>query len=325
MGGVLLILGMSFPLHAERLYVAPDIYTTAHRQASRRRQPPEHRADELYGRARQQCEAGNVGAALRLATEAVVADPDHADARRVLGYQRVGDPESGDHWVGGYAARRVERGETWHPEFGWIRTADLPRYVAGERRWGRRRWVTAAEDAERHSTLDDGWRVRTDHFRITTNHSLPAATRLATQLESVYQAWRQLCGEFYLTPKDLLKRFDGQQPNGYRTKPFEVSYHRTRDEYNTALVGQQPRIAMTLGIYFDKTRRSHFFAGDENNDNGQDAGTLYHEAMHQFFQESRPSARNVGALSNAWLIEGVACYFESLVAHDAAHPGEPSA
>lgn len=284
---------------AELLFVASDIYTPA---------PPVERAtelaDQLFAKAKQACEAGDVGAALRLANQAVAVDPEHEGARRVLGYRKVGE-----QWAGGYASRQLERGKAWHPEFGWIEAGTLPRYQAGERPWGKR-WISAKEDARRHDDIDDGWRVRTDHFRITTNHSLAAAAQLAARLEIHYQVWQQLFGGFVLTSPELLQRFEGRESSSYRSKPFEVFYYRTREQYNEALIRQQPQIEQTLGIYFDKTRNSHFFAGEE-----QDAGTLYHEAVHQFFHESQPAARNVGALHNAWLIEGVACYFESLVAH----------
>jgi hypothetical protein len=117
----------------------------------------------------------------------------------------------------------------------------------------------------------------------------------------------QLCGAYLIEPEELEKRFAGKESSSYRSKPFQVIYYRTRAEYNDALIRQQPRIGMTLGIYFDTTRTSHFFAGDD-----QDPGTIAHEAVHQFFQESAQSVRNVGGLSNAWIIEGIACYFESL-------------
>lgn len=287
----------------ELLFVPSDIYSLA---ISGERAPG--LADQLYAKARAACEAGDVGGALRLANQAVAVDPDHADARRVLGYRRVGET-----WAGNYAARRIERGEVWHIEYGWIKSKDLARYQAGERPWGRR-WISVAEDQRRHSSIDEGWRIRTDHFRVTTNHSLAAAADLASRLETHYQVWLQLFGDFVLEPNELLKRFDGKPSSSYRTKPFEVVYYRTRDEYNTALSRQQPQINGTLGIYFDKTRKSHFFAGED-----QDPGTLYHEAVHQFFHESGRTARSVGALGNAWLIEGVACYFESLVLqHDDA-------
>ena len=258
----------------------------------------------LYQQARQVCEEGDVGTALRLVTQTLAYDPDHADARRVLGYRRVGDT-----WAGRYAARRLDRGEIWHRQFGWIRAEDTERWEAGERPFGKR-WISIDEDARRHATIADGWQIRTDHFRVVTNHSRTEAARLAMRLEELYQIWQQQFGGFHLTAEELLKRFDGKETSGYRGKPFQVIYYKTREEYNTVLRRQQPRIAMTLGIYFDTTRTTHFFAGDD-----QDVGTIYHETVHQFFQESKPSARNVGALANAWVIEGVACYFESLVEH----------
>ena len=285
---------------AERIFVASDIYSPT----KSRNHESRELADRYFQQARKLCEAGDVGASLRLATQVVAVDPDHGDARRVLGYRRIGG-----HWVGSYAARRLARNETWHSEYGWIKAADLSRYQSGERPFGKR-WISVEEDARRHAAIDDGWQIRTDRFRVLTNHSPQEAARLAARLESLYQVWQQLFGGFYLKPADLLKRFDGKATSGYRSKPFQVVYYRTRDEYNGALRRQQPRIEMTLGIYFDTTHKTHFFAGE-----GQDGGTIYHEAVHQFFQESARSVRNVGASSNAWLIEGVACYFESLVEH----------
>lgn len=286
----------------ERIYVATDIYTPSDKRGSG--EVDIKRANECYQQARKSCVAGDVGAALRWATKAVVVNPDHVGARRVLGYRRVGK-----HWAGSFAARRLSRGEIWHTEFGWIKAEDLPRYEAGKRPLGKR-WVSSADDIRRHAKIAAGWQIRTDHFRVVTNHSPQAATQLASRLEAHYQVWQQLFGGFVLKPKELLKRFDGKETSGYRSKPFHVTYYRTRDEYNRTLVRQQPRIAMTLGIYFDTTRKTHFFAGDE-----QDAGTIYHETVHQFFYESGRAARNVGARCNIWLVEAVACYFESLVEH----------
>jgi len=286
----------------ELLWVAPDVYSTA--ALSGGQSINQTQAEQFFQQARDACEQGDISAALQWATRALCADPDHAGARRVLGYQRASD-----QWAGGYAARRLQRGKVWHPRFGWIRASDVARYEAGERRWGKR-WLSAAEDARRHAKIKDGWLVRTDHFQIVTNHSRQAAAQLAMRLETLYQLWRQLFGGFYLTKAELLGRFDGKQASGYRRKPFQVVYYRTRDQYNAALRRQQPRIGMTLGIYFDATRTSHFFAGPE-----QDAGTIYHEVVHQLFQESTRSAKNVGALANAWAVEAVACYFESLVEH----------
>ena len=55
---------------------------------------------------------------------------------------------------------------------------------------------------------------------------------------------------------------------------------------------------------------AHFFAGED-----QHPATIFHEAIHQLFGESRKSVRNVGSLDNFWIIEGIATYFESLELH----------
>ena len=295
--------------HGELLFVAPDLYSA---QTEGRDKSNHSQAEALLKRSRTACDEGDVAMALQWATRALREAPDHIEARRVLGYRRVGDS-----WAGNYAARRLERGENWHPKFGWIYPEDLPRWEAGERPFGKR-WISAEDDTLRHNTIDDGWQLRTDHFLVVTDHSREAAADLATRLEKLYQIWQQMFGGFYLEPSILVKRFEGQESSGYRSKPFRVNYYRSRQEYNEALRGKQPKIDMTLGIYFDTTRSTHFFAGPE-----QDVGTIYHEAVHQFFQESRsrPAARNVGALANVWLIEGVACYFESLTEHDDSQVG----
>ena len=88
---------------------------------------------------------------------------------------------------------------------------------------------------------------------------------------------------------------------------FTCIYYRDKQEYVEALRKHQPRIAETLGVYFDTLHEAHFFAGDEHS-----ASTLYHEAVHQLFQESKPTAKHIGATANFWVVEGVATYFETL-------------
>ena len=295
-----MLLGDISSTFGERLFVAHDLYTPAKVPV----QTNSLLASSLFDQARQACEKGNMGLALRLVEQTLVFEPDHADARRVLGYRLVGES-----WAGSYAARRLDQDEVWHPQFGWIKKADTQRWKEGLRPLGKR-WISIADDQRRHATIDKGWQIRTDHFRVKTNHSRSEAARLAIRLEEFYQIWQQQVGGFFLKTEDLQQRFDGKPSSGYRNKPFQVIYYKTRDQYNVALRGVQPRIEMTLGIYFDTTRSTHFFAGES-----QDVGTIYHEVVHQLFQESNRSARNVGALANAWVIEGVACYFESLEEH----------
>jgi len=297
-------LSLDLPI-GELLFVAEDIYSPAATKVESTISPArKEQAQDCFRRARLACEQDDVGAALRLATQAVYLNPDHEDARRVLGYRRIGDV-----WAGSYAARRLDKGEIWHSQFGWIPAEDVARYEAGDRRLGKQ-WISAEDDARRHATIDRGWQIRTDHFRVITNYRRKDASELAVRLETLYQLWQQLFGEFYLDGPTLLRRFDGNSISGYRSNPFHVAYYGSREEYNATLRRQQPRIGITLGIYFDKTRKSHFFAGPD-----QDPGTIYHEAVHQLFYESARSSHHLGALANAWILEGVACYFESLQEH----------
>jgi hypothetical protein len=230
-----------------------------------------------------------------------------------------------------------DAGKVWNPKFGWVAAADIPRYEKGERQFNGR-WVSAAVDASRHGDMKNGWQVRTDHFLVTTNHSLEAAAGLAARLERLHQVWRQLFAGFYLSDKEVRSLFTSDSRPRPAARQFRVYYHRTRNEYNIALQSRQPRIDETLGIYFDATHEAHFFAEDvtpsepptDSSKRGQPAeistggppmSTIYHEAVHQLFQESRPAAKRIGTIANAWVIEGVATYFETLNEHFASGPG----
>jgi hypothetical protein len=294
------------------LYVPGDIYNAgdAHGNVS----ADEYAADAAYAKASQAADAGDVSVALHEACRAVALNPDHADARRLLGYQRVGE-----HWAGPYAQQMLKTGQAWRREFGWIKAADAPKYEQGLRPSGSK-WISTEDDAERHASIERGWVVRTDHFLITTNVDRAAGAELAVRLETLYQLWRQLFGEFAMTPVELKARLDGKDSSKFASKPFHVIYHRTREEYNAALRQRQPQIGITLGIYFDSDRESHFFAGKD-----QDPGTIAHEAVHQFFYESAPHAtRRLTSTANTWAVEGVACYFESLVERDKNDKNEPT-
>jgi hypothetical protein len=292
------------------LFIAPDEYAYQKPVGERFQDQRTAYAEALFELARQAAAAGQSSLAFQWSTEVLRENPDHAGARHVLGYER-----RDGRWLSEYGARMADTGKAWHPKYGWIAATDAPRYDAGER-WVGGRWIVADEDAARRRNIRNGWQVRTDRFLVVTNHSLEAATALAAQLERLHQVWRQLFAGFYLSEQEVRGLFAGERAPRRQARPFRVYYHRDRDEYNVALRRRQPRISETLGIYFDDQREAHFFAGEARN-----IGTLYHEAVHQLFQESRPAARQVGRTANFWIIEGVATYFETLTEHDDPHAG----
>ncbi|MEO0532237.1 MAG: hypothetical protein AAF266_16955, partial [Planctomycetota bacterium] len=249
-------------------------------------------------------DAGQPSRAFQLATAAVLADPDHAEARRVMGYEAV----DGD-WLTPYQQKQRRRGYQWSGHFGWVKAEDLPRYRSGERRVGRR-WVSAKQDAATRERIEDGWTVRTDHFVVTTNHSLEEGVRLAAELESLFQVWRQWFAGYWLSDREVRDLFNDRRDARVRSRPMQVYYHRDKAAYVAYLRRLQPRIAETLGIYFDDRREAHFFAGGDDAELAR--ATLHHEAAHQLFTENGPGKRGAGRLANFWLIEGIACYFELL-------------
>jgi hypothetical protein len=278
--------------------VAPDDYTGT--ESTKPAEP--ERAAKLSALAHEAAKLGEAALAIRLATEAVAADPNCEPARLALGYEK-----HDGRWLTAYGVRMAKRGLVWNSKYGWIDPADVSRYDAGERRRNRR-WVSEEIDGAEHADIAKGWTVRTDHFNVTTNHGLEAGVALAGKLEQLYQLWLSLFADFAIDDGELRDRFERHRVPGVRSRPFQVVYHQSQDAYNKHLVSRQPRIAETIGIYFDHQREAHFFFSEEF----ETDPTLFHESVHQLFQESGTARRDPGLRDNFWAIEGVATMFESL-------------
>jgi hypothetical protein len=299
------------------LFVAPDQYSElpgkiaalppANAPVNEARQK---KADALYDLAMRAADAGQLSLAYQWVTETVRENPDHANARRVLGYEN-----HDGQWLTAFAARQVDGGKVWDARFGWIAKEDVPRYEQGERLVGKQ-WVTAEVDAARRTRMEDGWQVRTDHFLVTSNLSLEAAAELAARLERLHQVWQQLFAGFWTSDAEVKQLFSGERLARERHQPFHVYLHRDREDYINTLKHQQPRVVETQGIYFDTEHQAHFFAGPD-----QDAGTVYHETVHELFQESHTGAKRAAEKANFWVVEGIATYFETLSEHRDARAG----
>src|SRR5262249_12578208 len=144
-----------------------------------------------------------------------------------------------------------DAGKVWNRKRGWVSKEDADSHDAKN-----------DADAARHADIKTGWQVRTDHFQVTTNHSQAAGAELAVRLEELYQIWRQLFAGFYYTPLEVRALFAGERNARVLSHPFHVIYYRNKTEYVEALRRHQPKIAETLGVYFDTLHEAHFFAGD---------------------------------------------------------------
>lgn len=231
-------------------------------------------ADALFDHAQALLAAQDGAASYRTLHEVLRENPDHADARRILGYNKVGDV-----WRRPGVTIRAKQPRFDHPKLGW--------------------------------PMKSFWQIDTPHFQIMTNESEAAGLELGKRLEIVYSAWEQMFFSYWSNERQLASYFNGGTPSPVRKK-FDVVLFKTRGEYVNYLEKTQPRIGITLGIYQFDEEMVFLFHDDSN----QAHATWHHEVAHQLFQEYRSASKDVGETANAWAIEAVAMYMESLRIHD---------
>ena len=260
----------------------------------------EDQANTYFALARRAIRYRQASLAFDLAMGAIHEDPDNEQVRRLLGYRKYKD-----QWCTAYEVKRYRSGYVDDEQFGWIRKGDLERYRAGQRRIGTR-WVSAEEDAKRRQNIENGWEIESEHYVVKTNHSIEEGVRIRHHVEVLYEVWKRLFIRYYATEKQVMQMFEGGGIGNAKMPVHRVVHFRDRDDYNQSL-SSLPNIEMSVGLYMDSTKCTYSFAGDDEN-----IQTLYHEATHQLFQESRKVSDKIGAEANFWIVEGLATYMESL-------------
>ena len=265
-------------------------------------------AEALFALAREAVEAGRASLAFQLLPEVVRENPGHAKAREILGYEK-----HDERWLTPFEIQKARDGQVWHKRFGWLPAGHVKRYDGGERFYNGR-WLTAEDEQRLRSAPRKGWDVVTEHYNIHTTAGLEQGVRLATRLERLYDAWQQMFAAFAATEAQLARRFAGQAASRSVPIRHKVVYFRDRAEYIRALEKDEPQIGISTGFYLADKRTAFFYV-----DRKQDDSNLYHEATHQLFSEIRRSVRDVGRDANFWIVEGIACYMESLAERGGWH------
>lgn len=259
---------------------------------------------DLYLLSRRVFHAGLVSHAYEMVREVLHHDPDHVPARGLFGFVRQGNA-----WMTPYAAEMVRKQFQYTDDFGWLPKDHVKHYQNGERYY-QGRWISVAQESEIRRDFRQAWEVRTEHFRIRSNHSYEKGIALGKQLESFYKVFDETFAGFLYSPEHLKRLFEGQgtRPIG-QTRPYTIVYFRTQDEYLKYLKGKAPAaVSITTGIYLSAEKSAFFF---ENPDPElAPETTLYHEATHQLFAENRSSNRMIGRYGNFFVVEGIACYLE---------------
>ena len=277
---------------------ASDDLSEWHRRLLKLRQD---QAAALFALAQRRVHRHQASLAYRLALDAIQANPDHEAARRVFGYQKYQN-----QWHTPYEVQMLRNGMVWHEKFGWIEKINLPRYVAGQRLMGVT-WIDAANDAALHAEIATGWDIDTEHYRIRTNHSIEAAVALGVKLEDLHRLWRQIFLGYYASAADVESLFSGRPLRNAASPRLEVVYFRNKQQYHRALKPIMPDVGISMGLYVAENHTAYFYAGSEDSQR-----TMYHEATHQLFQQSRRVGNDIGRKANCWLIEGIAMYMETL-------------
>jgi hypothetical protein len=259
----------------------------------------------LYDLARRAMRSKQSGLALESALDAIRANPDNENVRRLFGYQKYQN-----QWRTAYETKKLRQGLVWNDKFGWLPKPHVKRYEEGQRPRNNK-WITAVEDAAAHRDIESGWDVETEHYSIRTDHSFEAGVALGKKLEHLYLLWSQLFIRYYATENDVLALFDGRAKTAPPLPRHQVVFFRDRQDYLDSLKPAMPNVEISIGVYMDGMRTAYFYADKKNDDR-----TLYHEATHQLFHESRPTSPKVGKQSNFWIIEGIAMYMESLQVRD---------
>ena len=232
-------------------------------------------ADGLFDLAKAESKDNRAARAYQLLHEVLRENPEHVEARQILGYQKVGNAG----WTLTKTASQPTVGRKPHPKYGW--------------------------------PANKYWRYETPHYSIATSTSAKQASELGQKMEELHALWRQAFFSFWTNQPALEHRMaGGKEALVKEPKKLDVVLFKDREEYVAALKPGEPKIELTTGIYLDKQQTVFLYAGDETR-----TATWYHEASHQLFQEIDRFPPEPGSKGNFWMVEGMALYMESLVRH----------
>lgn len=268
------------------------------------------------------------GEAIECLLSVLRANPDHFEARTILGFTLKEGA-----WRTSWEVEQLKKGMTDHPQFGWIAIEHASRHEAGERFYidaSRRKeeWITAEEERRRRHEIRNGWDISSEHYDLRTNVGLEEGVAMVRRLEDLYRAWKLLFCRFWST-EELLARMilNVVEPPSTSTSPTKkavpkkqirhsVYVYRDKADYVRNLTAAEPNIGKTTGYYLPNRRRCYFYPADTTKmdeiDRRHVEATLLHEATHQLFQESLGIVGMPGEKGNYWIIEGAAMYMETL-------------
>jgi Protein of unknown function (DUF1570) len=253
------------------------------------------------------------GQCLRAAVE---RSPDHAEARRLLGYV----PHEGG-WARPFAVEQFRKGFIDHPVFGWVKADWKPHLDRGELpsppSRGPVRWLSAAEADRLRAGWKPPWQIPTEHFQIQSNVPLAEVISFGRRLEAFHQLFMALMADVQGDNSPLARRFRDPRLTGEpATKHHTVYYFASKDEYLDHLRPTYgAKIELSIGFYpppkSSTGRNPAYFFRDPDGDLPVTAN-LYHEVSHQLLFETAGPNHYTQNSGNYWVFEGLGTYFETV-------------
>jgi hypothetical protein len=242
--------------------------------------------------------------------------PDHAEARRLLGYV----PYQGG-WARPFAVEQFRQGYIDHPVFGWVKADWKPHLERGELpsppSRGQVRWLSIAEADQLRAGWKPPWRIPTEHFDLQTNVPLAEAISFGRRLEAFHDLFMALMADVQADYSPLARRFRDPRLTGEPiTKRHTVYYFASKEEYREYL---RPiygaNIDRSIGFYdppkSSTGRNPAYFFRDPDGDLPVTAN-LYHEVSHQLLFETAGRNSYTQNSGNYWVFEGLGTYFETV-------------
>lgn len=308
---------------AERFVPLPELVSAAALKAAN---PPGElrtwlttQSQALLELAKDAVKAGEYTLALNCLRDIVRIDPNHAEARRILGYA----PSNGG-WATRFALKMLNASKLDHPTYGWVDASWLPRLKAEElpapRLAGQPiRWVPAAEADRLHSPWNRAWEITTEHFVLRTNVPFAEAIGLSRRLEGFHELFEFVMADVLAEELPFARRLRDPNLGEIVEKTHRIFFFKDKADYVEYLAPiRGPLVERSLGVYLtakDLRKRgmppTSFFYRDDQAEIPTEA-TLFHELSHQLLYETAGRAAGFEAnAGNFWVAEGVGTYFET--------------
>jgi hypothetical protein len=228
-------------------------------------------ADWLFEQARAFC-VEQPALSFQLLHETLHENPDHAEARAMLGFTR-----EGDEWLRRERAIRTRKVKMRH--------VALPDRLL--------------------------WQAESGNFKIITTLDEATAREVAEKFERWHDVWQQVFYGFWARPDQLEKMFAGQSV-GERARQHVVIVFRDKAEYDEQLTPFIPGVDISSGYYTDKLKQSFFFVGDQPDETTwrHELTHQLFEELARRTRPARSDS--IATEHGAWALEGIAMYMESL-------------